>query len=75
MEEDFITRYTMNETISVAEVLAQMRLPFDSAKAVITQFLREEDGEPYGAWKIETENAAYVLKEAKEYEAESYRTF
>ncbi len=54
------------------QILPQMNLPFDWQTAVITQFRHEEDGEPYQVWKIQTCKEAYILKEAKGYEAEVY---
>ena len=41
-------------------------------KATVTQLRREEDDEPYQVWKIDTNSASYILKEAKESEAETY---
>lgn len=42
-------------------------------KATVTQLRREEDDEPYQVWKIDTNSASYILKEAKESEAETYQ--
>ena len=39
----------------------------------VTQLAHEEDGEPYRVWKLDCGGAVYLLKEAKEYEAEVYR--
>ena len=41
-------------------------------QTVITQLKHEEDDEPYQVWKIDTGTARYILKEAKEDEAETY---
>lgn len=43
------------------------------ARPVVTQLAHEEDGEPYRVWKLDCGGAVYLLKEAKEYEAEVYR--
>ena len=48
---------------------------FDPAAAVITQLRHEEDDEPYSVWRIEAGGQSFILKEAKEYESEVYRTF
>lgn len=42
-------------------------------QAVVTQLKHVEDGEPYQVWTIDTGTAQYILKEAKEDEAETYR--
>lgn len=42
-------------------------------QAVVTQLKHVEDDEPYQVWTIDTGTARYILKEAKEYEAETYR--
>ena len=44
-----------------------------AARPVVTQLAHEEDGEPYRVWKLDCGGAVYLLKEAKEYEAEVYR--
>lgn len=43
-----------------------------AVQPVVTQLAHEEDGEPYRVWKLEC-GGRYILKEAKEYEAEVYR--
>ena len=48
---------------------------FDPAAAMITQLRHEEDDEPYSVWRIEAGAQSFILKEAKEYESEVYRTF
>lgn len=45
-----------------------------SGKARVTQLMHEEDNEPYQVWRIDTDTASYILKEAKEREAELYAT-
>ncbi len=40
----------------------------------VTQLTHEEDGEPYQVWQIDNGDARYILKEAKEKEAEIYRS-
>lgn len=42
-------------------------------QAVATQLNHVEDGEPYQVWRIDTDTSQYILKEAKEDEAETYR--
>ena len=42
--------------------------------ATITQLKHEEDDALYGVWKIDTGNEKYILKEAKEQEADLYST-
>lgn len=58
----------MNENI-----LKQVNRLFNLESPIYTQFCHEEDGEPYQVWKVETEGKVYILKEAKEYEAEVYQ--
>ena len=41
-----------------------------SGEAVITQLKHQEDDEPYQVWRIDAGNMRYILKEAKENEAE-----
>ena len=49
--------------------------PFaDPERSTITQLKHEEDNEPYQVWRIDTENGSFILKEAKEFEAEAYQT-
>ena len=45
-----------------------------SPKATVTQLKHEEDSEPYQVWRIDTDNAKYILKEAKGMEAEIYQS-
>ena len=44
-----------------------------AVQPVVTQLAHEEDGELYRVWKLECGGGRYILKEAKEYEAEVYR--
>ena len=49
--------------------------PFaDPERSTITQLKHEEDNEPYQVWRIDAENGSFILKEAKEFEAEAYQT-
>ena len=41
--------------------------------ATITRLKHKEDNEPYQVWKIEADNARYIIKEAKESEKEIYQ--
>ncbi len=43
-------------------------------EATITQLKHEEDNEPYQVWRIDTHNARYILKEAKESEKKIYQS-
>lgn len=58
--------------MDIAEILTKMG--FDE-QAEITTFKCAEDGEDYDVWKIEADNAAYVLKKASEQELAVYDTF
>ena len=40
----------------------------------VTQLTHEEDGELYQVWKIDNGEVSYILKEAKEKEAEIYQS-
>ncbi len=42
-------------------------------RAAVTQLKHVDVDEPYQVWNIDTGSARYILKEAKEYEAETYR--
>lgn len=42
-------------------------------RTVITQLKHAEDNEPYQVWIIDTGSSRYILKKAKEEEAETYR--
>ena len=46
-----------------------------SNNATITQLKHEEDDELYQVWRIDTDDAVYILKEAKGNEKEIYDTF
>ena len=54
-----------------AEILSLMGME----GAVATPFVNAEDGEEYAVWKVCRGDKAYVLKPAKEYEAEVYSIF
>lgn len=56
------------------EVIKHIDAVTISDKAVVAQLKHEEDGEPYQVWKIDCGNVVYILKEAKESEAETYST-
>ncbi len=57
-----------------AELMARIDAVPLTEKAVITQLRHEEDDAPYQVWRIETEGANYILKEAKASEAETYQS-
>lgn len=59
--------------MQIEEILSRMGVSAEGAE--ITRMLREEDGEPYGVWTIQSDRGCFILKEAKEYEAEAYNTF
>ena len=42
--------------------------------AKITQLKHEEDDEPYQVWRIDSDDAKYILKEAKENEYEIHQS-
>ena len=46
-----------------------------SNNATITQLKHEEDDELYQVWRIDTDDAVYILKEAKGNEKKIYETF
>lgn len=60
--------------IEMKKILQNMFCPFDPEQAVLTQLVHEEDGEPYQVYRIEADDKVYILKQAKEYEAEVYQT-
>lgn len=45
----------------------------DGQGPVLTRLVRQEDGEPYEVWRVECGAGRFILKRAKEYEAEVYR--
>ena len=51
-----------------------MTCPFSPAQASLTQLVHEEDGAPYQVYRIEADGKHYNLKQAKEYEAEVYKS-
>ncbi len=60
--------------MELAELLARIDAVPLSESAVITQLRHEEDDTPYQVWRIETDQASYILKEAKASEAETYQS-
>lgn len=57
--------------MNIGKVLKKMNLP-DNAE--ITPFVNTEDGEAYQVWQINTDGKRYVLKKAKGYESQLYKT-
>ena len=57
--------------MNIEKVLKKMNLP-DNAE--ITPFINAEDGEAYQVWQINTDGKRYVLKKAKGYESQLYKT-
>ncbi len=51
--------------MELQKILGQIDSVFISPNATITQLRHEEDDELYRVWKIEANNASYILKEAK----------
>lgn len=60
--------------MEVNEILERLGIS-DSDVLAIRRFQREEDGTDYDVWQVSTAEKDYVLKQAKEYEAEVYQTF
>lgn len=60
--------------MEIQKILKQIDAVSISPNAIITQLLHEEDNEPYQVWRIDTENNSYILKQAKENEAEIYQS-
>ena len=60
--------------MDVRDVIKRIGTVPITEKAVITQLKHAEDNEPYQVWKIDTDSASYILKEAKEDEAEIYQS-
>ncbi len=56
----------------IREILAQMGF---EPQALVTAFRHEEDDEDYAVWKIEENDAFYVLKKADEQELEINQAF
>lgn len=56
------------------EIVGRIDAVSISEKATITQLKHEEDDAPYGVWRIDTDNARYILKEAKADEREIYQS-
>ena len=57
--------------MNIEKVLKKMNL-LDNAE--ITPFINAEDGEAYQVWQINTDGKRYVLKKAKGYESQLYKT-
>ena len=55
------------------KILAQMG--YHEEPISVCPFIREEDGEEYGVWRVEYPDKTLVLKQAKGREYEIYRTF
>ena len=58
-----------------AEELDAILSRFELADAKIEQFKAEEDGSPYAVWRVQSESDYFVLKQAKGFETEVYRSF
>lgn len=58
-------------------ILQNILIPFglDLPADALVPFQSAEDGSDYSVWKLSCGNNTYVLKEAKAFEAETYRTF
>lgn len=56
------------------KIIDRIHAVFVSPISAITQLKHEEDGEPYHVWRIDTDNARYILKEAKGIEAEIHQS-
>ena len=61
--------------MQIVGVLESMHRARAESEIEITPFVSAEDGEAYSVWKITRDGKTDVLKKAKEYEAEIYRTF
>lgn len=59
----------------IYDVLKKLGLAFGTEDKKVTPFKSKEDGAPYEVWSVETGSDQYVLKKAKAYELEVYRTF
>lgn len=60
--------------MELKEIIARIDAVPLSDQAVIQQLKHPEDDEPYQVWSIHTDRGSYILKEAKEYEAEIYQS-
>lgn len=58
-----------------AEELSAVLSLFGLSEAKLEQFRDAEDGSPYAVWLVRSGSGDLVLKRAKAYEAEVYRTF
>lgn len=59
--------------MSLIDIIKRINAVPITEQAVVTQLKHVEDGEPYQVWRIDTDTTQYILKEAKEDEAETYR--
>lgn len=59
--------------MELKEIIASINAVQISDQAAIRQLKHPEDDEPYQVWIIQTDHDRYILKEAKEYEAETYQ--
>ncbi len=60
--------------MEIRKILKQIDAVSISPDATITQLRREEDDSFYQVWRIDTDNTSYILKQAKENEAEIYQS-
>lgn len=59
--------------MNLTDIIKRINAVPITEQAVATQLKHVEDDEPYQVWKIDTDTTRYILKEAKENEAETYR--
>ncbi len=55
-------------------VALSLGIPENRLRSIVP-FICEEDGSEYSVWKLETDDGCYVMKPAKDLEAECYRSF
>jgi thiamine kinase-like enzyme len=60
--------------LEIRKILKQIDAVSISPDATITQLRHEEDDSFYQVWRIDTKNSSYILKQAKENEAEIYQS-
>lgn len=65
----------MSDNTNVTDILQKMNFDFTDQTLTISRFSHEEDEDSYNVWKITRGSTIYVLKPAKEYEAQVYETF
>ena len=61
--------------MDIQDILRQSSVLSTAKCPQAVQLKHEEDDAPYQVWRIRTEGASYILKEAKEQEADIYRRF